>query len=88
MRLRRTPTRGPFGSIFRCLVVTGLCLSIIAVAEGRFEVPTADMSTTDAIELAIWKKRIKRLKPADPESTEEMLARDRTSQVLRRTLTA
>ena len=46
--------------------------------------PASDSPAHDPIEHSIWKKRIKRLKPADPEATEVMLAdaRSRSNRYL------
>ena len=53
------------------MIVTGICTGFMVAADG----PSAsDSPAHDPVEYSIWKKRIKRLKPADPESTEVMLA--------------
>lgn len=53
------------------IIVIGICAGFMVAADG----PSAsDSPAYDPIEYSIWKKRIRRLKPADPESTEVMFA--------------
>ena len=53
------------------MIVSGICAGFIVAADGQTD---SNSSAHDPIEYSIWKKRIKRLKPADPESTEVMFA--------------
>jgi len=56
-----------------------LCVAVIAAicATAPFTGSFADNgATAQPVQFGIWKKRIKRLKLADPESTETMLASD------------
>ena len=59
------------GRYLQIIIVTGICAGFMAAADG----PSAsDSPAYEPVEYSIWKKRIKRLKPADPESTEVMFA--------------
>lgn len=63
------------------MIITGICAGFMVAADG---LPASDSPAHDPIEYSIWKKRIKRLKPADPEATEVMLAdaRSRSNRYL------
>jgi hypothetical protein len=72
MQIRKLPVIGPTVQHLRLVVLAGLGASILAVGAGYF---TANEPALDPVQDSMWKKRIRRLKLADPESSEEMLAR-------------
>ena len=71
MRFRRLPVLGPSGQTLRLVMLAGVAVSILAVGTS---VSTVDGPVLEPVQDSMWKKRIRRLKLADPESTEEMLA--------------
>ena len=72
MRFRNLPVSARMGQNFRLVILAGLGASILTVGAGGF---TANEPALEPVQDSMWKKRIRRLKLADPESTEEMLAR-------------
>ena len=76
MRPSRGPAPGSIGRHHRGVAVTGLCAIILAVAANTCAVSfsATDSPGYEPVEYSLWKRLIRRLKPADPESTEIMLA--------------
>jgi len=81
MRIRRLPVVGRIGQNLKLIILAGLGVSMLAIGAGGF---TASEPAFDPIQDSMWKKRIRRLKLADPESTEEMLARAGTVRIVSR----
>ena len=81
MRFRRMIGSGPLGRYTRAgLIAATCCIALAYVAENRPDTMRG-AEALEPVQYSIWKKRIKRLKLADPESTEEMLARTVTPRI-------
>ena len=70
MRFRNLAVIGPIRKNFRLVMLVTLGVSILAIGSGSF---AAIEPILEPVQNSMWKRRIRRLKLADPESTEEML---------------
>ena len=71
MRLRSAPVSGLKGPMLCVTILTALCAAFPGFADDHQKGVDAD---AEPVQNAGWKKKIKRLKLADPESSETMLA--------------
>jgi hypothetical protein len=78
MRFRRPPVFGTRDRNFRAGVTAALCITILAA--GAVTTPDT-VPFLEPVQHSIWESRIKRLKLADPESTEVMLAGAATQSI-------
>ena len=76
MRIIRLPAFRPTKRHRQFVLVIGLCAIVLAVGANAYDVnfSSAESPGSEPVEYSLWKKLIRRLKPADPESTEIMLA--------------
>jgi hypothetical protein len=71
MRSGKRTASGRIGQYLQLIIAAGFCAGLmLAIDQGA----AADSPAHDPVEFSIWKKRIRRLKPADPESFEIMFA--------------
>jgi hypothetical protein len=71
MRQSSARLSGLFDSVLHVTIMAALCAVFLGYDS---DVRHGTTAASEPAHFAIWKKRIKRLKLADPESTETMLA--------------
>ncbi len=76
MGISRLPAFRPTKRHRQFVIVIGLCAVFQAAGADAYSTYLSSTMTpgSEPVEYSVWKKLIRRLKPADPESTEIMLA--------------
>ncbi len=76
MGINRLPAFRPTKRHRQLVIVIGLCAVFQAAGAAAYSTYLSSTMTPgyEPVEYSLWKRLIRRLKPADPESTEVMLA--------------